>query len=91
MVAWIIVGSFVFKDKNNKFMYLLFGALFLMIIAIIIEVERFKRAHSKEGFIKKIGSIDEKFLEGKISPEGYKELRDKYLEELKKVENKKQK
>ncbi len=76
------------KEKKDVYPYIFVVALFLMILAIVIEVERFKRHHSKEGIIKQIGYLDEKLLEGKISPYTYKEMRDKYLLELRKIKEK---
>ncbi len=76
------------KERKDFNLYLIVAALFLMIVAIIVEVERFKRYHSKEGIIKQIGYLDEKLLDGKISSFTYKEMREKYLLELEKIKSK---
>jgi uncharacterized protein len=76
------------KEKKDIYLYVVVFGLFLMIVAIVVEVEKFKRNHSKEGLIKQIGYLDSKLLEGKISPFTYKEMRDKYLFELQKIKNK---
>jgi uncharacterized protein len=87
----VFVYSKESEDKSNLYLYILVGALFLMILAIVIEMERFKKHHSKEGLIKQIGSLDEKLLEGKISPFTYKEMRNKHLLELEKINRKESK
>jgi hypothetical protein len=76
------------KEKKDVYLYLFVAALFLMVLTIVFEVERFKKHHSKEGIIKQIGYLDEKLIEGKISPFTYKEMRDKYLLELERIKNK---
>jgi len=76
------------KDKSSFYIYLFAIALFLMIVAIVFEIERFKKHHSREGVIKQIGYLDEKLIEGRISPYTYKEMRNKYLLELEKIKQK---
>jgi uncharacterized protein len=76
------------SDNNNSFFYILIAGLFLMIVTIVYEIERFKKKHSKEGIIRQIGYLDEKLLEGKISPFTYKEMKDKYLIELHNIKEK---
>ena len=76
------------KGKKDVWPYILVVGLFLIIGVIIYEIERLKKANSKEGLLKQIAYIDELLLEGKISPFTYKEMRHKYLEKLKDIKQK---
>jgi len=79
------------KDKDtrsNTLLYVIAGGLFLIIVAVVIEVERLRKRNSKEFVQKQIANLDELLLEGKISAFTYKEMRAKHLEELRLIKEK---
>ena len=79
------------SSSNNTLLYIIVAGLFIIIIVTAIEVERFKRKDSKIFVQKQIAHLDEMLLEGKVSAFTYKEMRNKYLEELKKIKEKENK
>jgi len=78
-------------SRNNTVLYVILGGLFLIIVIVIIEVEIIRRKNSKEFVHKQISHLDEMLLEGRISAFTYKEMRSKYLEELRLIKEKESK
>ena len=73
------------RGKVGNFIYILIFLILIVIILLVIEFEKFKKVNNKERIKKQIADIDEKLLEGKISPFTHKELRHRYLEELRNI------
>lgn len=76
------------NNSSNLLYYVLVVGLFIIVIVGIVEIERFRRKEKKVFVQKQIAHLDEMLLEGKISSFTYKEMRNKYLEELKKIKEK---
>ncbi len=76
------------SSSSNVLLYIIAAGLFIVVIVTIIEVERFRKKEKKVFVQKQIAHLDEMLLEGRVSSFTYKEMRNKYLEELKKIKEK---
>jgi len=76
------------RSRNNTVLYVILGGLFLIIVIVVIEVEILRRKNSKDFVQKQISHLDEMLLEGRVSAFTYKEMRSKYLEELRLIKEK---
>jgi len=70
------------KSIDSKYIILALIALFLIVITIVVDVERYRKRNKKDRIKKEITYLDEELLDGRVSPFTYKEMRSKYLKEL---------
>jgi uncharacterized protein len=79
------------KEKSNAmlFLYLIVGGLFLMVVAIVFDLEVIKS--KKHKILYQISEIDKYMLEKKISQKTYTEMKHKLLTELDEIKSKKKK
>ncbi|MFA5745814.1 MAG: S16 family serine protease [archaeon] len=75
------------KDqKNTTILYVIVAGLFLIIISIVIELERY---NSKKGKIQKaLLELEQKLSEGHISKFTYEDMKKSYLKEINAIEEK---
>jgi hypothetical protein len=71
--------------RSETYLYVIVLGILIIVLGVIIELRKLKRFGKKELIQKHIMDIDEKVVAGEISQFTYRELRNKYLEELKEL------